>query len=114
MDGDIDGGAGACEERAGHIDSARFRHGLFSHNRIGGQELLVDFFTTVHPCPLALVLDDFLLAAAGDGINVPGGVHGAAHIHRPLVGGDIVIHRGRRNRNGGIVIDARLEVGVQI
>ena len=54
-DGHINGSSCACNEGTSHVDNTRFRHGLFRHNRIRGQELLVDFFTAVHPCPLALV-----------------------------------------------------------
>ena len=114
-DSHIDGIGSARDKGTGHFDRALLHigRGFIPRNRSGAQEALVYVFSAIHPGPLALVLGNLFLAAAGDSIDVFGRAHDTADIHSPLVGGDLIIHRRRRNRYRGIVIDPRLEVSIQ-
>ena len=113
-DGQVDGIGGAGDEGAGDGHLAGFRHSLFRHDRVGGQELLVRAGAALDPVKQAFVLGDFFPAAAGDDVDVPGGAHRTADIHHAIIRMVVVFHRGGRNGDGGMVIGPCLEVDVQI
>ena len=116
IDGHVDGIGGTCDEGTGHVDVALSHRciALGAGSRTGGQEFLVRAGAALGPVPEAFVFDDLFLATASDSIDVLGGAHHSAHVHRSLVGYDAIVHPGNRNGNHRVIVRAGLEIRIQI
>ena len=117
----IDGVGGARNQGTGHDYPAIFRQGFFRHHCVGGEECFISAGSAQGPVPQALVFDDLFLAAAGDDVDIPGGAHDAAHIHRPQILADVFVvivfvisYPGSGNGNYGVVVSAGLQIRFQI
>ena len=111
--GQVNGVGSTRNEGSGHVDRAGFWQCLIRRHCVGGQERLVGAGAAQGPVPEALVFGDPFLAAACDDVDVLGGSHSAAHIHRPLVLADVfvvivfvIFHSWGGNGNYGVVVRA--------